>query len=224
MGTRPSLNLASMRHQRSVLALHSDLLALPGLGGMANVMLHDTADVYVATAVRDGFSIGTGVRRIALLAARFGAGFLHDRQYPQLAALSREHIRADEPLRLSLLSQWVDYATRRAGPFSPDVTRARLRALADVLRNDGLRGLAADAPALFHAIDSVKIALHDPPAWRDIAAAWRTDFAQVLSQSEHAKVDYACAVAFCCGQHFAYDPLWDRLADLSPQTLSAFLE
>jgi hypothetical protein len=224
MGMRPRLNLAAMRHQRVVLDLHNDLLAVPGLGEMSTAALQNVAGVYVAIAVRDGFSFGTGVRRIGLLAARFGAGYLQDPQYPQLSALFREDICANEPLRLSLLSQWDHYVTRRAGVFSPEMTRARLRSLSVVMRNEGLCALCADFPALFHAIDPVKTALHDPRVWRDIAAEWRTGFAHVLLQTDQAKLDYACAIAFCCGQHFADDPLWDRLADLSPQTLSAFLE
>jgi hypothetical protein len=158
-----------------------------------------------------------------LLAAGFGIGFLQDRQYPQLGALFRDDIRADEDWRLALLSQWRAYATRRGGAFAPEQTRARLHRLADLIQHSGMPGLAGDPAALFFAIDPAKAGLHDRAAWHAIRAGWQADFNHVVLPGAPVQLDYACALAFCCGQHFAYDPLWDSLADLRPESLFAFL-
>ena len=188
---------------------------LPRIAAMAP---HAAAS-FVEQALQDGFSLGRGIRTVALLSSTYGAGFLRDLQYPQLAALFRADIRDDEAWRLSLLREWQGWQQSRGYRADADRILLRLRALAALLRHHGRGTVSQDPAALFHAIDPLRTALHEPRFWREVTQRWRAVFTGLYPTAAQFQIDYACTLAFCCGQYFPYDPLWQSLGDLNPDNL-----
>jgi hypothetical protein len=174
---------------------------------------------FVRQALDDGFTLGRGVRTVVLLNLSHGAGFLRDAQYPQLAAMFRPDIRDDEAWRLALLQRWLDWQKLRGHVAGVPATLNRLRRLGTLLRQQGQSVVAHDPAALFHAIDPARAAMHAPAFWHEVAQIWRAAFAQIYPAAAQFQIDYACALAFCCGQYFPYDPLWQSLGDLNPEGL-----
>ncbi len=216
-------NLEALRKSGTQQRLCAELECLckthPGLTAKSA----EAATVYLDQALKDRFRLGTGAIIVGGFSARFGLGFLHDAQHPQLSNLFRSDICEEEGWRLGLLKQWADWHKARGNLASPAQTCARLGRLSVMICDYGQSVVTHDPAALFDALDHTRTAMHDPSFWRATNQTWRAFFGQAYPTATQFQVDYACALAFCCGQYFPFDPLWRDLADLNPESLFHFV-
>ena len=217
-----TLDFPVLRRRQTELALATDIAGLPGAGQIAAATIPTAAAAYLAYAEQQGFTLGRGAGTVALLAAQFGIGFLHDAAYPQLAATFRDDISGDEAYRLALIRQWADWHISRAAHPSPAVLMQRLRRLAALMTAQGMSVLAEDPHQLYTAIDHAKAAMGDGEHWRKVALQWHEYLLPRFAVAQQLQLDYGRTRAFCLGQYFALDPLWARFGDLRPEGIFAF--
>lgn len=151
----------------------------------------------------------------ARLSYHYGLGYLHDAQYPQLVQLrqrmgylSQVHVR-------TLLSEWEQYVSNRAGPpsVSREIDRLAVWQNVSLFHDLGQRHYQEkEVLAYFRQIDSAKWILHPASTWIEITRNWRMYFQEL--QTEEWSTDTLMLLAYCCGQYFLQDPI--RRARIQP--------
>jgi hypothetical protein len=207
-------DLGALRRRKMEQALAISISALPGGDHLDHAAVEQAARSNLAYAEQNGFTIGRGAAVVALLAAQYGQGFLHDAAHPQLAAVFQGAISNDEAYRLTLLGQWAGWRRMRGAEATPAVKLERLGRLARLIDQHGASILAQDPAWLFAAIDPASAALHEASQWHRIAQLWQAYFQSTLAGATAENLDFARALAFSLGQYFASDPLWHQFADL----------
>jgi hypothetical protein len=207
-------DLSALRRRKTEQALAISIAALPGGDHLDPAVQALAAKANLAYAEQNGFTIGQGAAVVALLAAQYGHGFLHDAAHPQLAAVFRDDIAQDEAYRLSLLGQWAAWHRMRGAEPTPAVKLARLGRLARLIDHHDVSVLAQDPAWLFGEIDPASAALNAASQWHHIAQLWQDYFKSTFSGATAENLDFARALSFCLGQYFVSDPLWNQFADL----------
>ncbi|MGL4320069.1 MAG: hypothetical protein ACRCS3_04330, partial [Paracoccaceae bacterium] len=60
-----------------------------------------------------------------------------------------------------------------------------------------------------------------PAQWHIVASQWQGYFTKIFPMADQLQLDYARALAFCLGQYFASDILWNHFSDLQIDRLRA---
>lgn len=221
MGRGIRLDLDDLRKRQAVQRLATLIGCLPGAAAFDPDEVARAATACLTYAVEQGFTLGRGATVVGLLAAQFGLGFMHDAAHPQLAAVFQTDIVENEPYRLALINQWADWHAKRLVSVTPEAKFGRLSRLCRLIDDHGIACLSQNPAALFHAIDPAMATAAAPAQWDGVASQWQGYFTQVFPTAGQSQLDYARALAFCLGQYFTSDPLWDRFSDLRIERLRA---